>query len=172
MKQLNSSEICLDHLRHIDEQQFDIRIAADGRWFHEGDEIHRIEMVKLFASVLLRDNVGDHWLATPFEKGRIIVEDAPFIIGELLLQAGADPCSNKIHFRTNLDEVVALDEEHPILVHAVKNDRDLRPYIEVRDGLMAKLSRPVYYQLAELAEMGPNGQLGVWSYRQFFALEL
>ena len=172
MKNLRTPELCLDQLRHINEQQFDIRIAADGRWFHEGDEIHRIEMVKLFASVLLRDDYGDYWLATPFEKGRIIVDDVPFIICELLLTASADPCSNNIHFRTNLDEVVALDGAHPIMVYSAKDGQDPRPYIEVRNGLLAKLSRPVYYQLAEHAEKGPDGQLGVWSYKQFFSLEL
>ena len=47
-----------------------------------------------------------------------------------------------------------------------------RPYVEVRNGLQAKISRPVYYQLAEHAEKGPDGRLGVWSNKQFFALEL
>lgn len=172
MKQSNTSQIFFDRLRHISEQQFDIRIAADGRWFHEGDEIQRIEIVKLFASVLLREETGDYWLATPVEKGRITVDDAPFIICEMLLVAGADPRLNKIHFRTNLDEMVALDAAHPILLRRANDVQDLRPYIEVRSGLLAKLSRPVYYQLAEHAEKGPNGQFGVWSHNQFFMLEL
>ena len=83
MKDLTSPQISFDRLRFIKEQQFDIRIANDGRWFHEGDEIRRIEMVKLFASVLMLDETGDYWLVTPVEKGRIIVDDAPFIRGHV-----------------------------------------------------------------------------------------
>ena len=172
MKHSSTPQISFDRLHHIDEQQFDIRIAADGRWFHEGDEIRRIEMVKLFASVLFQDEAGDYWLATPMEKGRITVEDAPFIICEMFVAAGADPHSNEIHFRTNLDEMIALDAAHPILMRLADDMLDLRPYIELRNGLLAKLSRPVYYQLAQYAEEGPDGRLGVWSHKQFFALEL
>lgn len=172
MKNSNTPPIDFDCLRHIHEQQFDIRIAADGRWFHEGIEIRRIEMVKLFASVLLRDETGDYWLATPIEKGRIIVDDAPFIICEMLLVPGTDPRSNEIHLRTNLDETIALDSAHPILLRSTGDMQNLRPYVKVRNGLLAKLSRPVFYQLAEYAVKGPDGQLGVWSHKQFFALEL
>ena len=172
MKNSNTPTINFDCLRHTHEQQFDIRIAADGRWFHEGDEIRRIELVKLFASVLMQDKTGDYWLVTPVEKGRITVDDAPFIACEMLVSSGADPRSNEIHFRTNLDENIALDAAHPILLHSADDLQNFRPYIEVRNGLFAKLSRPVYYQLAEYVEKGADGRLGVWSHKQFFALEL
>ena len=172
MKYSNTSQMTFDQLRLIDEQRFDIRIATDGRWFHEGDEIRRIEMVKLFASVLLRDKSGDYWLVTPVEKGRITVDDAPFIVCEMLVSSGVDSQSNEIHFRTNLDESIALDAAHPISLRPSYESQDFRPYIEVRNGLLAKLSRPVYYQLAEHAEKGPDGRLGVWSHKQFFVLEL
>ena len=172
MKHSNSPQISFDRLRLIEEQRFDIRIATDGRWFHEGDEIRRIEMVKLFASALMRDKTGDYWLVTPVEKGRITVDDAPFIVSEMLVSSGADPQSNEIHFRTNLDENIALDAAHPILLRPANDLQDFRPYIEVRNGLLAKLSRPVYYQLAEYVEKGADGRLGVWSHEQFFALEL
>ena len=68
MRDLNTPQINFDRLRLVDEQQFDIRIATDGRWFHEGDEIRRIEIVRLFASVLMRDNTGDYWLVTRLKK--------------------------------------------------------------------------------------------------------
>ena len=172
MKHSNTPQINFDRLRRIDEHCFDIRIATDGRWFHEGDEIRRIEIVKLFASVLMRDQTGDYWLVTPFEKGRITVDDAPFIVCEMLCSSGADPRSNEIHFRTNLDDNITLDAAHPILLRPADDLRDFRPYVEVRDGLLAKLSRPVYYELAQHAEKGPGGRLGVWSQKQHFALEL
>ena len=88
------------------------------------------------------------------------------------VRAGADPRSNEIHFRTNLDEMVSLLTLRIPYYCVLLITQDLRPYIELRDGLLAKLSRPVYYQLAEYAEQGPDGQLGVWSDNQFFALEL
>jgi hypothetical protein len=69
MKTPISPKISLERLGHIAAQQFDFRIASDGRWFHEGDEIRRIELVKLFASSLVLDDKGDYWLATPAEKG-------------------------------------------------------------------------------------------------------
>ena len=166
-----SAKISLDHLCHIAEQHFDIRIASDGRWFHEGDEIRRIALVKLFASILVLDDNGDYWLATPAEKGRITVDDAPFIIRDMTVKTGAQSQQNEIWFQTNIDETVLLDPKHPLQLRAAAQSPDLRPYIEVRDGLLAKLSRPVYYQLADYAEVGPDGRLGIWSHDHFFALE-
>ena len=166
-----SAKISLDHLRHIAEQHFDIRIASDGRWFHEGEEIRRIALVKLFASILVLDDNGDYWLATPAEKGRITVDDAPFIIRDMSVKTGAQSQQNEIWFQTNIDETVLLDPKHPLQLRAAAQSPDLRPYIEVRDGLLAKLSRPVYYQLADYAEVGPDGRLGIWSHDHFFALE-
>ena len=90
------TKICLDHLRHISEQQFDIRIAADGRWFHDGDAIGRIELVKLFASILIRDEFGKYWLVTPVEKGRIEVDDVPFIVVDVSVEVCEVKKSNKI----------------------------------------------------------------------------
>ena len=171
MKTPVSPKFSLDRLCHVAAQQFDIKIASDGRWFHEGDEIRRIELVKLFASILVIDDKGDYWLATPAEKGRITVDDAPFIIRDMTVKTGAQSHQNEICFQTNIDETVLLDIKHPLKLRAAAQSSDLRPYIEVRDGLLAKLSRPVYYQLADYAEVGPDGRLGVWSHNQFFELE-
>src|SRR5210317_963991 len=140
-------------------------------FLHEGDEIRRFELVKLFASILVLDDHGDYWLATPAEKGRITVDDAPFIIRDMTVKASVRSQQNEICFQTNIDEMVLLDIKHPLQLRAGVESPDLRPYIEVRDGLLAKLSRPVYYQLADYAEVGLDGRLGVWSYNQFFALE-
>ena len=171
MKTPVSPKFSLDRLCHVAAQQFDIKIASDGRWFHEGDEIRRIELVKLFASILVIDDKGDYWLATPVEKGRITVDDAPFIIRDMIVRAGARSQQNEICFQTNIDETVLLDIKHPLKLCAAAQSSNLRPYIEVRDGLLAKLSRPVYYRLADYAEVGPDGRLGVWSHNHFFALE-
>ncbi len=94
------------------EQSFDIRIARDGTWFHEGGPIRRIELVKLFASVLRRDDAGGFWLVTPVERGRIIVEDTPFVAVEMTASGNGD--EQVLSFRTNLDEWVEAGPEHPI----------------------------------------------------------
>ena len=98
MKTPISPKISLERLRHVAAQQFGIRIASDGRWFHEGDEIRRFELVKLFASILVLDDDGDYWLATPAEKGRITVDDAPFIIRDMTVKTASDPSKMKYAF--------------------------------------------------------------------------
>ena len=77
-----------DQIGRAVEQQFNIKIAGDGRWYHEGGEIRRKALVKLFSTVLKRDPDGVFWLETPAEKGRIEVEDAPFIATALTVDQG------------------------------------------------------------------------------------
>mgnify|MGYP001596795611 FL=1 len=174
MTEKPQQDSAFDQIRRADEQQFNIQIAADGRWFHDGGEIRRKALVKLFASVLKRDLAGVFWLETPVEKGRIEVADAPFIATRLTLQhAGtasttADPAFG---FVTNVGDEVPLDAAHPIQMLPSPGGSGLRPYIEVRDGLLAKLSRPVYYELASHAVAGQDGRMGVRSHNQFFVLE-
>ena len=156
------------------EQQFHIKIARDGRWFHEGDEIHRKALVKLFSTVLKRDSDGVFWLETPVEKGRIEVEDAPFIATALTVDWADDVTPNThpaLRFTTNVDDHVVLDAAHPLQMLPSPDGSGLQPYIEVRHGLLAKLSRPVYYELAARAVAGDDGRIGVWSHDHFFILE-
>ena len=157
-----------------DGQRFDIRIASDGRWFHEGGEIRRKALVKLFSTVLKCDPDGAFWLETPFEKGRIEVEDAPFIVTTLRIAQSGDPNAgvhSALSFITNVDDHVPLDVVHPLKMLPSPDGSGLRPYIEVRDGLLAKLSRPVYYELATRAVADDGGSIGVWSHGHFFILE-
>jgi len=161
----------LRRLRQPVPQVFDIRIAADGSWYHEGGLIGRPALVKLFSTVLRREEDGSYWLVTPVERGRIEVDDAPFIITSV--EATGDGETQQLRFVTNVDEVVALGPEHPLVMRPVANGDagDLRPYVTVRDGLEALVARPVFYELAEISVTGPDGLLGVWSGGGFFALE-
>lgn len=146
-------------------ESYDIRILRDGTWLHEGAPIRRLELVKLFARVLRRDDAGDYWLITPAERGRIMVEDAPFIAVEMKVEGqGRD---QRLSFRTNVDDWVTAGPGRPI---TTVGDA---PYVEVRGGLTARLARSVYYQLAELAtDDSDYGEevMGVWSDGTFFAL--
>ena len=121
-------------------------------------------------SVLKRDPDGQYWLETPVERGRIDVDDAPFTAVEL--DAIGQGPGRRLIFRTNLDETVTAGPENPLRVAFDESTGEPSPYIHVRDGLEALLTRPVYYQLAELAEPeSGTGPLGVWSYGMFFGLE-
>lgn len=150
---------------------FDIRINRDGLWFYHGTPIGRRELVKLFASVLRRDSDGRYLLETPAEKGVIEVEDVPFVAVELTLQGAGH--SQTLVFRTNIDENVVADAAHPLRIVVDPRTGEPSPYVEVRDGLAARLTRSVYYELVELGgEETINGetQFGVWSAGTFFVL--
>lgn len=157
---------------------FDIRIARDGTWYHEGAPIRRKALVKLFASVLWRDDDGGYWLRTPVERGRIVVEDAPFTAIELSVRG--EGRGQILAFRTNLDDWVEADSDHPLRVVEDPDSGEPAPYILVRERLEALILRPVYYELAALAVESPaqHGEtsakeedcLGVWSKGVFFPL--
>ena len=156
-------------------QQFcgdiDMRIGRDGTWFYHGSPIGRKPLVKLFASVLQRDGDGHYWLVTPVERGRIKVDEVPFLAVEVNA-AGSGP-SQTLTFRTNVDDEVVADADHPIRVVHGADSGEPRPYILVRGGLEARLLRPVFYELVELSEarlVGGQEMLGVWSREQFFPL--
>ncbi len=137
-----------------------MRIAADGRWFHDGGEITRPAMVRAFSALLIRDEAGQHWLVTPQEKLSIVVEDAAFIAVDVRLESGG------LAFRLNTDELVIAGPDHPIRAAGDPDTPAL--YIGVRHGLEAKLNRSTYAQLAEIALDG--GSLSVSSQGVTFAL--
>jgi uncharacterized protein len=148
----------------------DMRIARDGTWLYRGSPIHRMPLVKLFASVLRRDDDGSYWLATPAERGRVTVEDAPFIA--VAVDAAGEGRDRRLIFRTNLDEIVAAGPEHPLRI-ATAADGTPAPYILVRPGLEARLTRPAFYDLVELGheeQIAGETLFGVWSGGVFFRL--
>jgi hypothetical protein len=148
----------------------DMRIARDGTWYYRGSAINRMPLVKLFASVLRRERDGLYWLVTPAERGRVTVEDAPFIA--VAVDAEGEDRDRKLIFRTNLDEIVTAGPDHPLRIETAA-DGTPAPYILVRPGLEARLARPVFYELAELGGeelIAGESQFGVWSGGMFFRL--
>ena len=159
---------------------FDIRIDRNGSWHYRNSPIGRKELVCLFASVLKREPDGTYWLETPVERGRIEVEDAPFVAVEMWWRdcvcedAPSDRPRQCLTFRTNLDEIVTADAEHPIRVHLCPKTREPRPYVLVRPGLEAKINRAVFYELVALAQpeaIDGRQVLGVWSEGVFFPID-
>lgn len=152
------------------EQEFGLSIDRDGTWRHRGDPIRREKLVKLFATVLQRDEDGVYWLVTPGERGRVEVEDAPFVAVEL----DAESVVGTLRFRTNLDHWVAAGPDHPIRVEEDPETREPSPYLLVRDRLEALIARSVFYELVERAEERRDDAgrtvLGVESGGAFFPL--
>lgn len=142
----------------------DIFIRKDGVWFHEGTPIGREALVRLFSTVLRKDPDGFH-LVTPVEKMRITVEDAPFVATRV------DREGEALKFLTNVGDVVEAGPENGIRVEMDPETGEPRPYLHVRRGLEALITRPVFYELVEMAEeheteQGP--QLGVASNGAWF----
>ncbi len=155
----------------VDRGTLNIRIDRDGVWYYEGSPINRKSLVRLFASVLTRDANDDYWLATPAEIGRIDVEDAPFIAVELYV-AGTG-CAQVLSIRTNVDEIVTIDKNHPITIVTDPNTGEPSPYVALRQGIEARLSRSVFYELVELGvEESTEGahMIGIWSSGCWFPL--
>lgn len=125
----------------------EMRIAQDGRWFHQGGEITRPAMIRAFSSLLQCDDDGQHWLVTPQERLSIVVDDAPLqAVGMHVVDQDAQ---HGIAFKLNSDDAVIADSDHPIIMRIT--DGELRPYVLARGRLWARLSRAVYYELAEIA---------------------
>jgi hypothetical protein len=96
-----------------------MRIARDGTWFYRGSPIARLPLVKLFASVLRREADGHYWLVTPAERGKIEVEDVPFLAVALTVEGeGRD---QQLIFRTNLDDIVTAGADNPLRVETTGN---------------------------------------------------
>jgi uncharacterized protein len=150
--------------------EIDIRIARDGTWFHQGAPIGRRKLVRLF-STILRKEMDGFYLVTPAEKMRIRVDDAPFLA--VLLEVEGAGLDQRLQFTTNVGDTVIADSEHRIRVEVANGTEEPAPYIHVRSGLEARISRNVFYQLAEIAVSGEGevaDRLGVWSAGQFFPL--
>jgi len=120
-----------------------MRIAADGSWWHEGSRIARPAMVRAFASLLIRDEDGKHWLVTPQQKLAIEVEDAAFIAVDCVERDDA------LAFRLNTDEIVIAGADHPLRNRGTADAPAI--YLCVRNGCEARLDRSTWLQLAEVA---------------------
>jgi uncharacterized protein len=153
--------------------EIDMRIAADGTWFYQKTPIGRPALVKLFASVLKRE--GDrYFLVTPVEKCGIIVDEAPFLAVELAVEAAARPeLSRVLRFRTNVDDWVTCGSDNMLRFDPEPATGGLKPFLHVRRGLWAKVTRALFYDLVELGEereVGGTRMFGVASGPEFFVM--
>ena len=143
------------------------KIDYHGRWYYKDSEIRKESLVKLFAKIL-HCNRGDYYLITPIEKQKVEVEDVPFLINslEIFIEEGLQ----KINFITNIDTKVKCGADCPVTMKIKDRDQNI-PYIKIGQGISARISRPVYYELANISVLGPKGDMGFISRGIFFSLE-
>ena len=149
----------------------DMRIREDGSWWHEGKKIQREKLVKLFSRILRRDEDGQTYLVTPYEKVIVQVEDAPFLAVRVD-RVGEPGPEQMLAFTTNLGDLTVAGPKAPLRIEIDTDTQEPAPYINVRGRLEAKLTRAAFYELVDMAEPSaddPN-RLVVWSQGQVFEL--
>ncbi|OJU28876.1 MAG: hypothetical protein BGN91_02170 [Nitrobacter sp. 62-13] len=147
----------------------DMRIASDGTWFYMATPIGRPALVRLFSTILKRED-GKHFLVTPVEKVGIRVDDAPFVAVEML--EDRDENGSLLRFRTNVGDWVPCDSGHRLRFEPSEGG-GLKPYLHVRAGLWAKVTRALYYDLVDMGEQRMiDGRMmfGIESGGEFFAM--
>ncbi|HET7887034.1 MAG TPA: DUF1285 domain-containing protein [Bradyrhizobium sp.] len=147
----------------------DMRIATDGTWYYMGTPIGRPALVRLFSTILKREN-GKYFLVTPVEKVGIRVDDAPFLAVEMIKEPR--DAGWGLRFRTNVDDWVECDRAHPLRFEA-SAEGGLTPYLHVRADLWAKVTRAIYYDLVDIGEermVDGRQMFGVASAGAFFAM--
>ncbi len=144
----------------------DMQIKRDGTWFYQGTPIGRPELVKLFATILWRED-DEYFLVTPVEKVGITVEDAPFVAVDFEPQgAGVD---QDLRFETNLGDISVAGPNFPIRVERDQATGEPSPYILIRRNLEALIDRKSFYRLVDLG-VHHDDWFGVWSGGQFFGI--
>lgn len=141
----------------------EMRICADGRWLHQGDVITRPAMVKLFSTILRREGDGRHVLVTPAERLDIAVDDTAFRAVEM--KSEGEGAARRLIFRLDSDDLVMAGPCHPL---SFGDDADNpQPLLHVRgpigQGLEARISRNLYYQLADMALDDGGDPPVIWS---------
>lgn len=150
----------------------DIRITKDGSWFYEGSKINRINLVKLFSSILKKEG-EKYFLVTPVEKIGIQVEFAPFVANSMdCLRRGR---TQKISFTTNVGDSFDLNYNHPFRIEYNSKTNEPIPYVTVRRNLEALIDRKSFYRLIDLGSIEnykSDVWFGIWSNNCFFPIIL
>jgi uncharacterized protein len=148
-----------------------LEILRDGTWLYQKSPIGRKPLVALFARVLRKDEDGRTYLVTPAEKVDVRVADAPFLAVEMEVRKPGQ--TQTLIFRTNVDDIVTCDRNHPLRFVSEAGSGGLKPYLRVRGRLDALVTRALYQDLVALAVDDPCGhdRLGIWSGGSFFPLD-
>ncbi|WP_223671014.1 DUF1285 domain-containing protein [Kangiella shandongensis] len=145
-------------------------IKRDGSWLYQNSPIGRQRLVKLFSTVIKKED-DKYYLVTPVEKLGIRVEDAPFLVTTMEVKETEQ--GPVIIFKDNCDNTILLGPDHPLWVEQDSKTGEPSPYVMVRRNLHALIHRNVFYQLVEMAEervVDDQKHLGVISAGEFFSL--
>lgn len=145
-----------------------MEIHKDGSWWHEGVRITRENLVKLFASILRKDEDGKTYLVTPAEKIIIKVEDAHFLGIRIDIKGEGE--KQEVYVTTNMDDIIRIDNDHPLRVEINPKTREPRPYVNIRGRLEALLLRAPFYELVEKGQ-AKGDIFGIYSCGEFFKLD-
>ncbi|MEJ5036925.1 DUF1285 domain-containing protein [Acinetobacter johnsonii] len=131
----------------------DLKVLANGEWWHEGQLIKRPAMIELFATILWKE-ADKFYLKTPVEQIEIEVEDEPLFVN----QVDQVEIAGKIYLQltTTTHDVVIVDEAHPIFMRAFQGE--LRPYVHVRFGINALIQRAAFFHLVEMGELSDDAE--------------
>ena len=146
----------------------DMRIKRDGSWHYLGSPIGRQRLVRLFSTVLRKDE-DDYFLVTPVEKIGITVDDVPFLA--VAMNAEGEGETQILSFETSVGDSVTVDADHPMRFEVDPETGEPAPYVLVRARLEALINRAVFYDLVELGvEETVDGEawFGVWSSGAFY----
>lgn len=137
-----------------------LEVLRDGTWRHQGAPIPRPALVRLFASLLKRDDTGRYWVVTPVEKAPVAVVAAPLLAVALVVDAPGAP-EQALRFVTNMGDGFTAGADNPVRMdHAVFHDGPA-PLVTVRHGpacgIEALLTRSCYFDLAQFVEEDPSG---------------
>ena len=142
----------------------DMRIARDGTWFYLGTPIGRPGLVRLFSTILKKED-GKYFLVTPVEKVGITVDDAPFVAVDFEVAGTGE--SQVLTFTTNVGDSAVAGPEHPIRVERDPETGEPSPYVLVRAELEALIDRKSFYRLVDIGSHH-EGWFGLWSSGAFF----
>lgn len=118
-------------------------IKRNGQWWHEGTPFTRAPLIKLFASVIKKEE-DSYFLVTPVEKIGIQVEDVPFVAIDEQFEQGV------LYLTTNCGDKIAVGESHPIELRMFQGSPV--PYCLVRRNLWARVHQNVLYRWADNAQ--------------------
>jgi hypothetical protein len=145
----------------------DILIRRDGSWIHEGRPINRPELVRLFASILRREDDGEYYLLTPVEKWRLRVECLPLVVTDFEFTQEV-PAQQELVATLNTGRQVTVNSQFPLYLHSMERGEGI-PAIKLDYGLAALFNRASWYRLAELCEESGHA-VGVWSAGEFWQI--
>lgn len=146
----------------------DIVILENGDWIHQGGKIKRLPLVRLFSSILRREDDGEYYLVTPVEKWRIKVADTAFVVVDMdVLKKNTN--QQQIIFTTNVEDKFLLSQNHTLSVTTNATSHEPHPKIVCEHGVTARLSRAVFYRLVDYA-IERDGMMSVLSEGAWFEL--